>query len=165
MSRPAFTMTVAMSNAAFAEGCGAAELARILRQLASKLENTVYNAGEVESGNLVDCNGNTVGPWFCEWPETDEPEAEDDEGDEPDPDDDPVPSLGQRDICARCDLEIEWVGFWHDRGGNKLCPSTVKPHEPVEFGKDDEPDEYADPCPINRRPKSSCPDSCKHGED
>lgn len=32
-------------------------------------------------------------------------------------------TIGSRAICARCDLEIEFIGkkTWQDRGGNSHC--------------------------------------------
>jgi hypothetical protein len=69
MSTPAFTMTISMGNAAFADGEAGRELARILRKLADQIENTSALGGETESGTLFDVNGNLIGPWFAEWPE------------------------------------------------------------------------------------------------
>lgn len=34
---------------------------------------------------------------------------------------------GERSICKLCDQEIEWVGHWHDRGGNTTCPPYKGP--------------------------------------
>jgi hypothetical protein len=50
-----FTLTIDCNNAAFEEDA-AAEVARILRTLASKLEN-----GQTYFPNVFDINGNTVG--------------------------------------------------------------------------------------------------------
>lgn len=31
-------------------------------------------------------------------------------------------TIGMREVCTRCDLELEWTGdSWHDRGGNVKC--------------------------------------------
>lgn len=51
------TIQFKTDNAAFAED-GSAEVARILRKIASKIENTRDG-----SGPAVDLNGNTVGHW------------------------------------------------------------------------------------------------------
>jgi len=29
---------------------------------------------------------------------------------------------GERANCARCGQDLEWVGYWWDRGGNRECP-------------------------------------------
>jgi hypothetical protein len=56
--QPMFTLRIETDHAAFEEP--GAELARILRGLADKLEDTP-GAG---TGNLRDVNGNQVGCWF-----------------------------------------------------------------------------------------------------
>ena len=33
----------------------------------------------------------------------------------------PTARYGNRSICRHCDLEIEYVGKWRDRGGNTAC--------------------------------------------
>ena len=43
------------------------------------------------------------------------------------------PTIGTREICRGCELEIEYVGGekqWHDRGGNFCCPDSHR-HEPA----------------------------------
>ncbi len=54
------TLTIETENAAFADGQQAAEVARILRQAASKIERGSH------SGSLCDGNGNTVGRYDLE---------------------------------------------------------------------------------------------------
>lgn len=41
-------------------------------------------------------------------------------------------SYGERSICKRCDLEIEFIGQrkWHDRGGNTACAKSGFKHVP-----------------------------------
>lgn len=41
-------------------------------------------------------------------------------------------SYGERSICKRCDLEIEFIGGrnWHDRGGNTTCAKSGFKHLP-----------------------------------
>lgn len=47
------------------------------------------------------------------------------------------PKIGSRDICKRCDLEIEYwgrnrrgyLGGWIDRGGNRFCPRRIVAEE------------------------------------
>ena len=41
-------------------------------------------------------------------------------------------SYGERSICKRCDLEIEFIGKrnWHDRGGNTQCARSGFKHVP-----------------------------------
>lgn len=63
-----FTLKInSMDNAAFADGNAAVETARILREVATRLES-----GH-ESGLVREINGNTVGQW-----DIDPPEPEDD---------------------------------------------------------------------------------------
>lgn len=52
-----FRLRIETSNAAFADGDASAELARILRDIADKLE-----AGSTR-GRAIDYNGNAVGDW------------------------------------------------------------------------------------------------------
>jgi len=52
-----FTLKIATDNAAFADGNGPAELARILRAVADRLESDLYNRTEA----VRDGNGNKVG--------------------------------------------------------------------------------------------------------
>lgn len=34
-------------------------------------------------------------------------------------------TIGMRETCTRCTLDIEWTGTrWHDRGGNTRCPDS-----------------------------------------
>lgn len=56
-----FTLTITTGNAAFDDT--GAELARILRKLADRLETEVTNRGHADEGGLMDFNGNTVGSW------------------------------------------------------------------------------------------------------
>lgn len=61
-----FEMGVDCGNDAFAEGRVGPELARILRQIADRLEQGVQpdEFGEISLGaSLRDANGNTVGFW------------------------------------------------------------------------------------------------------
>lgn len=51
-----FTVTIATDNAAFDDDNGRNECARILRELAGRLES-----GSETTGRLMDCNGNSVG--------------------------------------------------------------------------------------------------------
>lgn len=53
-----FTLTIKTDNAAFDEGDKGLEVARILRELANRLETQSQT-----SGTLRDANGNTVGTW------------------------------------------------------------------------------------------------------
>lgn len=41
-------------------------------------------------------------------------------------------SYGERSICKRCDLEIEFHGkrTWLDRGGNLTCAHDSRKHQP-----------------------------------
>jgi hypothetical protein len=32
-----------------------------------------------------------------------------------------MPKYGERGTCSRCTQDVEWVGFWQDRGGNRGC--------------------------------------------
>lgn len=58
-------------NAAFDDGNGPAEAARILKGIAAKLD-----AG-LDSGTVRDSNGNRVGQWSAEFPEATADEGED----------------------------------------------------------------------------------------
>ena len=51
------TITITTGNAAFEDGDGYAEVARILADRAARIERD----GSVEDGKLMDYNGNTVG--------------------------------------------------------------------------------------------------------
>jgi hypothetical protein len=64
MTKPRFTLTFEMGNAAFADGEHAAEVARILRSIASRVEEYAD-----EDGNVYDYNGNHVGQWDMTPPE------------------------------------------------------------------------------------------------
>ena len=55
-------INIRTDNAAFEEDEGATECARILRDIASKLERGVW----MDSNRLIDFNGNTVGEWTFE---------------------------------------------------------------------------------------------------
>lgn len=55
-------------NAAFDDGNGPAESARILRKIAGRLE-----AGH-ESGGIMDSNGNRIGEWSAEFADESEEE-------------------------------------------------------------------------------------------
>lgn len=35
------------------------------------------------------------------------------------------PAYGQRAACKHCGQDVEWVGYWHDRGGNRACPPSI----------------------------------------
>lgn len=65
-----FSLRFDTGNAAFADGCGPTEAARILRHAANLAEN-----GNVR-GVLHDVNGNRIGEWSAEYTadETDEGE-------------------------------------------------------------------------------------------
>lgn len=54
----AFHLNLSTDNAAFEEDQGRPEIARILRELANRLEQ-----GSEETGKLYDANGNAVGRW------------------------------------------------------------------------------------------------------
>lgn len=71
MSRE-FSITFDMGNAAFDDGNAPAECARILRDIAAKVER-----GQ-EDGTVRDVNGNNVGAWSAEYPEPED--EEEDEG-------------------------------------------------------------------------------------
>ena len=71
-----FTMTVRTANAAFSEGydegeLGGSELARILREVADRLESAYLTTDEhpggvsrtLMDGTAYDYNGNAVGEW------------------------------------------------------------------------------------------------------
>jgi len=54
-----FTLKIETDNAAFSDGRGA-ELARILRKLADKIEDADARG---DKGKVMDYNGNSVGTW------------------------------------------------------------------------------------------------------
>ena len=62
------TLKIATDNAAFADGEGPHEIARILRELADKVTSSDFRVDTFEnnyneSGPVRDINGNTVGEW------------------------------------------------------------------------------------------------------
>lgn len=62
-----FRIELATANAAFAEIPAGQEIARILRELADKLEDpsmTVALEDGTTTGTVRDYNGNTVGQWM-----------------------------------------------------------------------------------------------------
>lgn len=40
-------------------------------------------------------------------------------------------TYGMRAACAHCGQDIEWVGYWHDRGGNRRCVPFIRAGEIV----------------------------------
>jgi len=56
-----FNLSLDMDNAAFVDAPSGAELARILRALADRLDGEPTPAGS--GGKLRDVNGNTCGDW------------------------------------------------------------------------------------------------------
>lgn len=74
------TISFRTNNAAFTDGNGPSEVARILRELADAIEND----GSAEaSGRIMDVNGNRIGSYDIELPSDDEDdEDEDEEGEE-----------------------------------------------------------------------------------
>lgn len=66
-----FTMTFKTENAAFADGDMAAEVARILKEVAAQIE-----FGAQMSGTVRDANGNRVGTYELEIAEDDDTTAE-----------------------------------------------------------------------------------------
>ena len=66
-----FTLTFDMGNAAFDDGNAPEECARILRIVAGKV-----SSGQ-EVGMIWDSNGNRVGTWSAEFPESDDETEED----------------------------------------------------------------------------------------
>lgn len=46
------------------------------------------------------------------------------------------PATGERGICARCGLEVEWVDGWHDRGANRTCSRPGAPGHWVDAWSD-----------------------------
>ena len=52
-----FTLTITCDNAAFEDGGGETEVARILRETAERVEDGT------RTGNLLDINGNVVGSY------------------------------------------------------------------------------------------------------
>ena len=64
-------VNISSDNAAFSGAAGRPEVARLLRQTADRIE-----AGE-DIGRLMDYNGNGVGRFDCEEPQTAQCEAED----------------------------------------------------------------------------------------
>ena len=65
------TLAFDMGNAAFADGNAPEECARILRIVAGKV-----SSGQ-EGGMIRDSNGNSVGTWSAEFPESDGESEED----------------------------------------------------------------------------------------
>lgn len=57
-----FVLSFTTNNAAFADGDGPEECARILRRIADKV------SGGDESGMIVDSNGNSIGQWSVDFP-------------------------------------------------------------------------------------------------
>lgn len=68
-------ITFRTNNAAFAEGNGTAEVARILRELATEVEDS---AGSID-GRIRDINGNSIGEYDVEVPGGEEDEDQEDE--------------------------------------------------------------------------------------
>ena len=60
-------------NSAFCGGNGTYEVARLLRQIADRVEIGY------QDGSVVDLNGNRVGEWSLSLPDTDEDEEDEDE--------------------------------------------------------------------------------------
>jgi len=69
-----FELSFDTDNDAFTDGNGSAEVARILRALATRIE---ANSGDSFDGAVYDVNGNRIGNFGLDLP------ASDDEGDEP----------------------------------------------------------------------------------
>lgn len=67
----AFKLTIETDNAAFADADGPQELARILRELADKIDETNWLTIP-DAGRVHDINGNTVGGWALDARENDE---------------------------------------------------------------------------------------------
>lgn len=65
----ALSLNVKTTNAAFAQPFGDVEVARILREVAYKVEEGS------QKGNILDINGNWVGEWELELPTEDEENA------------------------------------------------------------------------------------------
>lgn len=87
-------ITFRTNNAAFADGNGCAEVARILRELAAEVENS---AGSID-GRIRDINGNKIGEYDVEVPDGEEDDDQEDE-DEDEEDHDPE-ERAQADIVA-----------------------------------------------------------------
>lgn len=65
-----FTLRFDTGNAAFDDGNGAHECARILRGIAERIERAAGNGAN--AGTVHDVNGNRIGQWSVDFPETDE---------------------------------------------------------------------------------------------
>jgi hypothetical protein len=61
-----FTLTFDMGNAAFSDGNAPEECARALRIVAGKV-----SSGQ-EGGGIWDSNGNRIGEWSAEFPESED---------------------------------------------------------------------------------------------
>ena len=73
-----FRIEIDSQNAAFSDGDGPHEVARILRELASHIEQIGARPGPDSDGGLVfEVNGNRCGTWNID-PETEEEECEHD---------------------------------------------------------------------------------------
>ena len=59
-----FELTIKTGNSAFADGNTGPELARILRNLADRVERIGWD--DSMGGAIKDANGNTVGNWYCD---------------------------------------------------------------------------------------------------
>jgi hypothetical protein len=58
-----FKLQLDMGNAAFDEGMEGHETARILRELADKIDHDLHGLTRSDTGTLRDINGNKVGTW------------------------------------------------------------------------------------------------------
>jgi hypothetical protein len=86
-------ITFRTNNAAFQEGNGTAEVARILRQLAQEVEDS---AGSID-GRIRDINGNRIGEYDVEVPDGEEDDDQEDEDDDQEDEDDEDERVGSAD--------------------------------------------------------------------
>lgn len=98
-----FILKFKTENAAFWDGNGVEEVARILRETAEYVAH--YG---VHSGSIQDINGNTIGEWDLELPED---ETEDDD------DDDEIDHS-----CNHCQASMINRAYCHETG----CPNSRK---------------------------------------
>ena len=96
-----FKLEFDMGNAAFADGAGPDEVARILRQIAKRIEDRTH-----DDGPIIDCNGNTVGRWHMS-----------------------LPMMTNRYTCPECGAswEDEWTCACDDDCPN--CGTTCSPED------------------------------------
>lgn len=70
------TVRFTTENATFHDGDGPAEAAKLLRIIAGKV-----SSGQ-DSGSVFDSNGNRIGEWSAEFPESDDDDDDSDDDDD-----------------------------------------------------------------------------------